>query len=678
MIWTYARQRLAEQARAVAFIVLYLVLFQLVVLQTVPKGAGRVAGGLGMVVVGLAFFLEGLFLGLMPLGERVGQQLPQRTTLPVILGFGLLLGVGATLAEPAIAALQTGGLTVTPWDAPLLYRLLETEPENLVIAVGAGVGVAVAAGMLRTWFGWSLKTLLFPTVGLVLGLSIFCTRDENLATIINLAWDTGGVTTGPVTVPLVLSLGIGVSRSMGHRQGTAEGFGIIALASLFPVLSVLLFAIALNHSTPRPASEAEFFAPANREAARRLVPTDEKLARLAFQRGSETARRALFPEATQHAAAIASLTMPAVRQALLGPLALEDWLLQRASPAEQALFKEALARQPDGLAHPAPALGGVVLSAAGMAVRAVVPLVALLLVVLVVILRDRPRRPDEVLLGIAFSWVGMTVLTSGIALGLGPLGDQVGRPLPRVFRSVPQEEGRLLLQPFDPAAVFPVYGRDGRAHPHFFLQNRAGEPVPVPFDPARFDPATGRYEHIVKRPPLFGPGLSLLGVALVFLFAFGMGYGSTMAEPALSALGRSVEELTVGTIKRGGVIQAVSLGVGLGLTVGVARILYHLPTVWLLVPAYGLLLVLTWLSEEDLTGFAWDAGGVTTGPVTVPLVLAMGLGIGNGLEVVDGFGIVAMASVFPIITMLLYGLLIRARQRQSVPGQAAGEAGHAG
>jgi hypothetical protein len=212
--------------------------------------------------------------------------------------------------------------------------------------------------MLRTWFGWSLKTLLFPTVGLVLGLSIFCTRDENLATIINLAWDTGGVTTGPVTVPLVLSLGIGVSRSMGHRQGTAEGFGIIALASLFPVLSVLLFAIALNHSTPRPASEAEFFAPANREAARRLVPTDEKLARLAFQRGSETARRALFPEATQHAAAIASLTMPAVRQALLGPLALEDWLRNAPLPPNRPCSKKRSRASPTGWPIPRPPWAG--------------------------------------------------------------------------------------------------------------------------------------------------------------------------------------------------------------------------------------------------------------------------------------------------------------------------------
>ena len=82
----------------------------------------------------------------------------------------------------------------------------------------------------------------------------------------------------------------------------------------------------------------------------------------------------------------------------------------------------------------------------------------------------------------------------------------------------------------------------------------------------------------------------------------------------------------------------------------------------MLVPGYLVLLILTYFSDEEFTGLAWDSGGVTTGPITVPLVLAMGLGIGGGLNVVDGFGIVSMASLFPILTMLIFGIRIRNRQ----------------
>ncbi len=267
-------------------------------------------------------------------------------------------------------------------------------------------------------------------------------------------------------------------------------------------------------------------------------------------------------------------------------------------------------------------------------------------------------------LGILFSLVGMAVLTSGINLGLAPLGDQVGRPLPQVFRSETHEEGRIVLEPFDLQSVLTSFSQNGTVSRFFYLQDRTGRPNPVMFEPSRYNAEAKRYEHIVERPPLFGPELTLVGIALVFLFAFGMGYGSTVAEPALSALGSTVEDLTVGTVKRVGVVRTVSLGVGIGLLVGVARILYNFSTVWVLVPSYLLLMVLTWFSEDDFAGIAWDSGGVTTGPITVPLVLAMGLGIGGELNVVDGFGIVTMASLFPILTMLVYGIMMQMNQRQ--------------
>jgi hypothetical protein len=152
-----------------------------------------------------------------------------------------------------------------------------------------------------------------------------------------------------------------------------------------------------------------------------------------------------------------------------------------------------------------------------------------------------------------------------------------------------------------------------------------------------------------------------------------MGYGATLAEPALNALGITVEEMTVGTFKKSLLMQAVAVGVGVGIALGVAKIVWDLQLYWMLVPPYLLLLVVSWISTEEFVNIGWDSAGVTTGPVTVPLVLAMGLGIGNQIGVTEGFGILAMASVCPILTVLLVGLVVT-RERKSSIAAAAGAA----
>lgn len=664
MTWNYISIKVTDQIKAVAFIILYLVAFKMLVLKAPPEDILQVSAGVGLVVFGLTFFLEGLFLGLMPLGERVGVQLPQRWGITPIIAFGLLLGMGATLAEPAIAALRVAGITATPWETPLLFRMLEVETEKLVMSIGAGVGVAVAFGMIRFYYGLAIKPFIYFLVPFLVGVSAIFSRDENLTHILNLAWDTGGVTTGPVTVPLVLALGIGVSRSASKHEGNSSGFGIIALASLFPVIGVLALGAWLNPSTPKPTTEAIFFSPANRSTALKLISSEKELQITAFQRGNESARRAFFIDPGKYEESLRALADKNRRSDFIGRFSLEEWLRQRASSSERAMVAIELSGKSATSVNGKNDVVKVLKTESWSAVRAVIPLVILLLIVLVFILRDKPRKTDEVILGILFALAGMAMLTSGIKLGLAPLGDQIGRPLPQVFRSETHEEGRIILESFAPESVLTAFSANGVVSNFFYLRDSAGVPKPVPYEPSRFDPSTRRYEHIVERPPLFGPELTLVGIALVFLFAFGMGFGSTVAEPALSALGATVEELTVGTVQRSGVVRTVSLGVGIGLVVGIARILYHIPVIWLLVPSYFILLILTFFSEDDFASIAWDSGGVTTGPITVPLVLAMGLGVGGELKVVDGFGIVAMASVFPIMTMLIYGILSQRRQRQ--------------
>ena len=132
-----------------------------------------------------------------------------------------------------------------------------------------------------------------------------------------------------------------------------------------------------------------------------------------------------------------------------------------------------------------------------------------------------------------------------------------------------------------------------------------------------------------------------------------------------------MEKITIGAFKKSLLMQSVALGVGLGIGVGVIKIAFNIPLEYLLIPPYLLLLGLTLISSEEFVNFGWDSAGVTTGPITVPLVLAMGLGIGGNVPgVIDGFGVLALASVGPIITALAVGLIV-SRARSGQPADVA-------
>jgi Protein of unknown function (DUF1538) len=214
----------------------YLVLFQLLILRQVVADPWTVTGGLLAVIVGLMFFMEGLKLGLMPFGTVIGDTLPRKSPLPLVLVITLLLGIGVTFAEPAIGALKTAGQNVAVERAPYLYAMLNDWSGALVLVVGASVGLAAVIGTLRFLYGWSLKPLIYVTLVPVLGLSLHAAGDLDLRTALGLAWDSAGVTTGPITVPLVLAMGLG----FGNATHAVEGFGILSMASIGPIITVMI------------------------------------------------------------------------------------------------------------------------------------------------------------------------------------------------------------------------------------------------------------------------------------------------------------------------------------------------------------------------------------------------------------------------------------------------------
>ena len=182
----------------------------------------------------------------------------------------------------------------------------------------------------------------------------------------------------------------------------------------------------------------------------------------------------------------------------------------------------------------------------------------------------------------------------------------------------------------------------------------------------------GSHVPLAFAPPeaIYGP---TLGKVIAVAFAFALGYGATLAEPALNAMGITVEEVTAGAFKKPFLMHAVAFGVGMGLAAGVIKIIFHIPLEYMVLPAYALLTIVTLVSDEEFINIAWDSAGVTTGPITVPLVLALGLGIGITVNAPEGFGMLALASIGPILSVLTLGLIVSTvgRTRRVNPALAA-------
>jgi|TARA_B110000240_G_scaffold145571_1_gene160917 hypothetical protein len=514
----YLSTRFIDQAKAVVPLALYLALFQYLILQTPVIDASIIAGGLFAVMVGLMMFMEGLKLGLMPFGEVIGNTLPRKLPLAGVLFVAFLLGIGVTFAEPAIGALQVAGSLIDPVKAPYLFTLLNDRSGTTVLLVGLGVGLAAVLGTVRFLRGWSLKPLIFMSLTPTLILSVFAYNDPELTLIVGLAWDCGAVTTGPVTVPLVLALGVGVASAAGKgADSSLSGFGIVTLASIFPVLGVLCLSFFTKYTVP-----------------------------------SET------------------IIAAAAEIKLMAEMAASQSKWYELTPWTEII----------------------------LGVRAIIPLVIFLAIVLLVVLREKMKNAFITYYGIILAVVGMCIFNVGLTYGLAKLGDQSGGLIAGAFTSI------------DTVAASPLYSFS-------------------------------------------------VGAGVAALFAWVLGLGSTLAEPALNALGMTVQNLTNGAFKKSMLMGAVAFGVATGIMLGVLKLIFDFHIMYILIPGYTLALILTLLSTEEFVNVGWDSAGVTTGPVTVPLVLAMGLGFGNALGSTEGFGILAAASIGPIVAVLTLGLYVQ-------------------
>ena len=394
LLLPYIRKKVMEQTRSMAVIAIYLLLFQILILRVAIANASVITLGLLLVIMGLSFFMEGLFIGIMPLGEVIGIKLPQKSNLLVIMIFSFILGFGATLAEPAIGVLRAAGTSVKAWDAPLLYLLLNRYPGYLVGAVGIGVGLAVMAGMLRFLYSWSLKPFAIVLVLLLLSVSVWAVFEPNMRSLTGVAWDCGGITTGPVTVPLVLALGIGICRVVGSAGSGTAGFGVVTLASLFPILTVMMLGIPFLHSVPKPMAEAEFMAARERAEIVRMFETPEQMTGYVLQNASPSSQLIYFGgDTAKMISCLQSLVCDDIKCArVMGadPGMLRKWALEKGTSIQQAAVFGSVSLVPDTDIKKAEldprTFGKTVISNTKAACQAIIPLCLFLIFMLIFVI----------------------------------------------------------------------------------------------------------------------------------------------------------------------------------------------------------------------------------------------------------------------------------------------------
>ncbi len=221
-------------------IVVVVSVFQVLVFREPASELWSMAAGALLVVAGLTFFIFGLRLALFPVGEGLAHALARKGSVFWLVVFAFLLGFGTTIAEPALIAIASeaaevaagAGVIGSSDEAKGSYAL------GLRLTVALAVGVALVIGVMRILANWSLPIMIIAGYFLVILVTTIAPQE-----IIAIAYDSGGVTTSTVTVPLVAALGIGLASSLKGRNPMTDGFGLIAFASLTPILFVLVYGI---------------------------------------------------------------------------------------------------------------------------------------------------------------------------------------------------------------------------------------------------------------------------------------------------------------------------------------------------------------------------------------------------------------------------------------------------
>jgi hypothetical protein len=466
-------------------IVLVVAFFQVFIIQTMPEDLTSIVIGLFIVATGLALFIRGLEIGIFPVGENLANDFAKKGSVFWLLCFSFLIGFSTTIAEPALIAIANKASVISDGRIDAFF---------LRLTVAFSVGFAIALGVLRILLGHPIQYYIITGYIIVVSVTFFAPVE-----IIGLAYDSGGVTTSTVTVPLVAALGIGLSSSIKGRNPAIDGFGLIAFASLTPMIFVQVFGIIVyNFGSTSDVSNV-------------AVQTIETI--------TEANRFGIY-----------NLVME-----LLG------------------------------------------------VIKDVLPILLVIAFFQYVIIKSPIPHLKKVVVGVILLIIGLDAFIVGLELGLFPIGENI------------------------------AYSLTTMGNNYF-----------------------------------------------IYLFAFMIGFSTTMAEPALIAIAMKASEISKGNINQKILRLSVALGVALGISLGAFRLISGTPLHYYIIVGYIIVIIMTYFAPKYIVPIAYDSGGVTTSTVTVPLVAALGLGLAENIDgrnpLIDGFGLIAFASLFPMITVMGYGI----------------------
>ena len=228
--------------RDLAPIIVVIAFFQLIVLQQPIPNLGELLFGTALIIFGLTFFVFGLEMGLFPIGESMANAFARKGNVWWLLFFAFCLGFGTTVAEPALIAVTEEASKIVAAGGGIENNAesMESYADGLRFTVALSVGCAAMLGVFRIIKGWPLQYIIIGGYVFVVILTFFAPEE-----IIGIAYDSGGVTTSTITVPLMTALGIGLAGSIKGRNPMIDGFGLIALASLTPMIFVMAYGMVV-------------------------------------------------------------------------------------------------------------------------------------------------------------------------------------------------------------------------------------------------------------------------------------------------------------------------------------------------------------------------------------------------------------------------------------------------
>lgn len=433
--------------------------------------------GAVMLVVGVVLYSLGTDTALEPIGELIGNRVTSSKKIPLILLVGFIIGFIVTIAEP---------------DLIVLGNQLGSIKWIIIVTIALGVGLFLVLAIGRILKKISLNIVLIVLYALLFGLVIFCEKK-----FIPLAFDSGGVTTGPITVPFILALGVGVAGVMGGKKKKEDSFGIVALCSIGPIISVVLLSIIYKPEINPSVS-------------------NEQITNLSQMFG-------LFNSNLVHS--------------------LKDVLI------------------------------------------ALLPISCFFLIINFAFIKIPRKRLSKIIFGLLYTFIGLSLFLSGANFGFMSAGLNLGTRLANL-------NNKWLLV-------------------------------------------------------LIG---CVLGCVLV------------LAEPAVQVLGKQVEDISNGNIKRKSIVLTLCLSMAVAVGLSIIRIIFNFSILYYVIPGYIIALGLTFFAPKVYTAIAFDSGGVVSGPMTTTFMLPLAIGactvIGGAESVLlNAYGVVSLIALTPLITIQVFGIL---------------------